>query len=288
MKIPFGKKGYGTILLGMLGLLLLASVLIVTLTVPKVKADDSFIPEPDPRPEGVPDYIVWDSVKGEYVRKGYTREEQAEADAQALEYAGQHMADPDPADERLAELGRSDDPIDRAIYICATYPEEVSIYSSTGPNDSEAVLAGIREIPISAYPAVWERACTEPAGRALKLAALEKFLGISSKWGLFDVWAQEQWYNDFTKLKHSLPTGEATGEDAARFGRLLIPQLKSRLEDGTLTEAETAILAGLLGENVPTDAEGLGAALDKNAETVSAIEEILANDYGWVKQSVLK
>lgn len=39
---------------------------------------------------------------------------------------------------------------------------------------------------------------------------------------------------------------------------------------------------------MPTDAEGLGAALDKNAETVSAIEEILANDYGWVKQSVLK
>ena len=29
MKIPFRKKGYGTILLGMLGLLLLASLLIV-------------------------------------------------------------------------------------------------------------------------------------------------------------------------------------------------------------------------------------------------------------------
>ena len=56
-------------IIGILGCLMMAGVLMVTVHATKTNAEKNYAPEHDPRPEGVPDYVVWDSETGEKLDK---------------------------------------------------------------------------------------------------------------------------------------------------------------------------------------------------------------------------
>ena len=195
------------------------------------------------------------------------------------------MDEPDPAEETLEVLHVSDDPIDQAAYIVATHPSnnEVSIYSCIPCRTNKAILAGVEVIPVSCLPELWERACREPASRPLKLVTLEKMLGFEiDDLGLFDPWAQGQWYLRFMERKNDLPKGEVTEEDALRYGRLLLPMLEERLDNGALTASEAEIMASLLGAE-SADEAALRTGLSENSELMDGIEWIIAHDFDWTE-----
>ena len=191
----------------------------------------------------------------------------------------------------------SDDPIDRAILasVTAAAQEPASLHSALDPRTSDPIRTAMQTLPVSAYPALWERACREPAYRPQKLTALEGFLAVPlNDLGLYDALAQRLWYERFTALKNDLPHGEMTAEDPARYGNLLLPLLADRLRGGFLTDAEEGIFRALvqgLGDNGYIPAEATApvpdrAALldwtDRNAPLLDAIRAIIEAEYEWV------
>ena len=191
----------------------------------------------------------------------------------------------------------SEDPIDQAILLSLKLIQENPdnpLLSAVTPQRSEAILTAMRTIPIEVYPEVWERCCTEVAYRAQKLAGMEQFLNISMEYGLYDPWAQEQWYLRFTEMKASLPAGEVTGADQLRYGNLLLPLLEERLRGGSLREGEWTVLQALILEaseqfdfpekSATTQKEALNW-FEAHKNLTNAIRQIIANDYVWTPRS---
>lgn len=195
-------------------------------------------------------------------------------------WLGEHKDPSDPIDLaifRLAELTdkyRADDPYSR-------------LYSSASPRRSRAIVEASREIPASSYPALWERACTEPAFRPFKLVALERFLGIElTEYGLYDALAQHMWYEDFTAMKNSLPEGEFTAADMAKYGNLLLPALYEKAKSDTLTPGEASLLTEQINARFDEKLTTVGEAvswMEENAPVLDAIRSIIASDHEWAE-----
>jgi beta-lactamase regulating signal transducer with metallopeptidase domain len=198
-------------------------------------------------------------------------------------------------DPKVRSQGESsEDPIDQAIQLSIKLSQENPanpLMSARTPQRSEAVLTAMKTIPIDAFPEVWERCCTEAAYRAQKLTAMEQFLQISLEYGLYDPWAQEQWYLRFTEMKASLPERELTGEDRLRYGNLLLPLLEDRLRGGSLGEGEWTVLQAMIGQaSLQFDFPEKSVATRKEAldwfsaheNLTEAIRRIIEKDYSWI------
>ena len=252
------------------------------------------IPEPKNRPD-IREDAVWDEELGMYISGDLVKDEN-----------GEYILKPDAQDDepmidfeeewRMKHVS-SEDPIDQAILLSLKLSQENPdnpLLSARTPQRSEAILTAMRTIPIEVYPDVWERCCTEVAYRAQKLAGMEQFLNISLEYGLYDPWAQEQWYLRFTEMKASLPAGEVTKEDALRYGNLLLPLLEERLKSGNLGSGEWTVLQTMIPEaseqfdfpekTVSSRKEALDwfAAYEN---LTNAIRQIIANDYDWTPRS---
>lgn len=192
------------------------------------------------------------------------------------------------------ERESTEDPIDQAIQLSRElYKEnpENGLWSAVTPQRSEAILTAMRTIPIESFPEVWRRCCKEDDDRAQLLAAMEQFLQISLEYGLYDHWAQGQWYLRFMEMKASLPAEEVTEEDRLRYGNLLLPLLEDRLRGGSLGEGEWTVLQAMVTQasgqfdfpekSVATRKEALDwFAAHENL--TDAIRQIIEKDYSWI------
>ena len=241
--------------------------------------------EPEVRPDIRAD-ATWDGELGLYVSSEIVKNEEGEyVIAPEILDAEER---PDYEAEWLATHTDSEDPVDKAILysldLIAKEPVN-PLSSAIVPQLSDAIVTAAKTIPVEKLPELWEKCCEEPAYRAQKLTAMEVFTGLSFKLGLYDPWAQEQWFIRFSNLVKKLPLGEITKKDADTYSNLLLPLLADKFEAGTISEDELVILEELVkGINTAFDLDetsDIGNWLKVNASWTEALRSLPGTEFSW-------
>lgn len=259
------------------------------------------IPEPETRPEGLRADAYWDSELGMYISGDFEKNAEGVYELKK-EYLYSNMSEDvgriDPNERWLTTEYNDQNPIDRAIMLSVELGKEEQpnmFLSAVSPQSSEAIIKAMKTIPIEYYPELWERCCTEVAFRAQKLTAMEQFLGISLHVGLYDLWAQDNiWKNEFLTRKNNLPENELTEAAFETYGNLLLPTLREKLENETLSFAEWDLLKGMISklnnqfgfsEETPASEQEAKKWMENHNNLIDAIRIIIDSNYSWVNSS---
>lgn len=297
MKKFFLKHSKTTILCGFL----ICAILVVTLSCqlfPVAHAlEKIFYPEPDVRPN-ITENATWDSELGMYVSNYYKKNASGKYELNTDVF----FNDKDISSEEQWLLNHADskDEIDMAIIYSVelAMKEPPTIFSAISPRNSDAILTAMGTLPVSSYPEVWKRLCAEPAYRAQKIVALENFLCICfADLGLYDPWAQREWYNSLIELKKDLINSSfdiVSETEIEKYGYLLLPILMEKTQSNKLSEGELKLFAKLIHENEKwvrmNNVSNIGSLEDvikwfdiDGKDIMDSVVEILNNDYTWVE-----
>lgn len=297
MKKFFLNHSKITILIG----ILISTILVVTLSFqifPMVHAlEKNFYPEPDVRPN-ITENATWDSELGMYVSNDYKKNSSGNYELNADIF----INDKDISIEEQWLLNHADskDEIDMAIIysVESAMKEAPTIFSAISPRNSDSILTAMSTLPVSSYPEVWKRLCTEPAYRSQKIVALENFLCLSfADLGLYDPWAQREWYNTFNELKKDLINSSfdiVSQAEIEKYGYLLLPILMEKTKSDKLSESELKLFTELVHENEEwvrmKNVSSIGSLEDiikwydmGGKDIMDSVIQILNNDYVWVE-----
>lgn len=281
----------------------ICSVLTVALSISLFSAITSaqnkeHYPEPDVRPN-IREDAVWDSELGMYVSGDYIKKADGTYELKSDIFVSDKATSPE--EEWLISHSNSKNEIDMAIMYSLelSSKEPPTLLSAISPRSSDAILTAMSTLSVSSYPEVWERVCLEPAYRAQKIVALEMFLDVSfDDLGLYDSWAQHEWYNSFNKLKNELKDNvsrkQITDKEVEQYGNLLLPLLMQKAKDKTILETELNVLEGLIknisaqlntDHNTPSIKTSKDAVdwFDEHMQLVDAIDKIIESNYEWVE-----
>jgi hypothetical protein len=250
-------------------------------------ANGHFFAEPEKRPD-ISKNAIWDSELGMYTNGDY--EKDSNGNLILKEEAADEIGSEDPASPEqqwISQHNDSKDPIDLAIMksIRLASEKKPSILSSIQVSDSEEIQEAIGDLTLDQLPELWRRACEEPAFRPLKLAAIEKLLGISFDLGLYDKNSQNSWYHNFNALKKELYQGTYQyHKDYSKYGLLALPVLTEGIEGGKNDSLQ--ITKDILINNdivSPSSDTELQEWIEVNISYVNDISTVIDTDYEWVE-----
>ena len=235
-------------IVGIIACLLVSAVMIKQM-IDTLARSANYYPEPDTRPDIRSD-AVWDSELGMYVSQDLVKNADGEYEINPDVFIDDDCYDPE-GEWNIAHMDSMDE-VDRAIALSVQLSilhmndtPEKRLSSCPDAMSDEDILFAMRRIPVEFYPQIWERICLERAYRPQKIVALLKFTGITTRWGLYDQWAQKQWYMEFNLLRSEikeLRNTHITEEDEEKYGNMLLPILFIKTQKTNLSADEIVIL----------------------------------------------
>lgn len=262
--------------------------------------------EPDVRPS-VPEDAVWDSELGMYISGDFTKDDSGKYVVREEKFYSDQEDSVSPEQAWRSSHNKSTNEIDMAIWQSINTKEtdpSLLLWSSISPRDYKSVMDAMHTLHVSSLPELWERVCTEPAYRPLKLVALEEMMNLPLDYGLYDSMAQKMWYDTFLERKNSIPAENISMKDVEIYGNLLLPILAEKLKSDTITKDEMSVFVKTIqeasntgfvqtlefeekadGQNIleaQVSKKKLSGWVSQNEELIHAINEVINSSWQWV------
>ncbi|MBQ7223256.1 MAG: hypothetical protein IJS38_01645 [Erysipelotrichaceae bacterium] len=297
MKTKSFKQKKVKYIIGSLIFLAISALLVIQLALSVTAFGRKFYPEPEERPNIRKD-AVWDSSIGMYVIPELLTNKKGEYNTELIENDNEYIDDYE--DNETETASKTENSIDRAIISAVKCLRSsmqndpmLMLYSGIDARDVPEIVSAMQQIELKDYSELWRRICIEPDYRVQKIVALEKFIGISLRWGLFDQWAQEKWIEEFNELRYEvrlIDINKLTVTDAEKYGALILPAMKDKADNLALSETDVSLInfctekieswlyPGKKPSKLMTDKD-VSEWFMNNKEIIVTLKSILENDY---------